>query len=222
MAYKIQTINIREANFETALADVETLMSLYNELILTKSGRPHFEYEVLKRAAIILLVTAWESFIEHVILQEYENKLDKAKNPKDVQTSFNAFADSWSSKIVSKKIKPYELESLTSDGWKLLLLDMCRKEITLFNTPSYDNIDRLFRKYIDVPAEQVLKVPGYNKMWIRTNLNILINYRGNLVHKSKRTFSISKGVPKQKVVKSIRLISGCVKSIQKYFKYNAV
>lgn len=221
MAYKIHTLNIREANFEIALADIETMMSLYGELISTKSGRPHVEYEVLKRAAIILLVTAWESFIEHVIVQEFENKLNNARSPKDIQTAFNAFADSWSSKIVSKKIKPNELEALTSDGWKLLLLDMCTKEIESFNSPSYDNIDRLFRKYIGVSAEQILKVPGYNKMWIRTNLNILITYRGNLVHRSKQTYSISKGVPKQKVVKSIRLISGCVKSIQKYFKQNA-
>jgi len=218
MAYKIKIITIREANFDISLTDVKTMMSLYGELISTKSGRPHVEYEVLKRAAIILLVTAWESFIEHMIVQEFENRLHNAKNPKDVQTAFNSFTASWSSKIVSKNIKPNELDALTGDGWKMLLLNMCRKEISSFNSPNYDNIDRLFKKYFDASAEQILKVPGYNKMWIRTNLNILINYRGNLVHRGKQVFGVSKGVPKQKVVKSIRVISGCVKSIEKYFK----
>ena len=218
MSFKIEILTIRKADFEKSISDVKTLMSLYDELASTKSGRPHVEYEVLKRAAIILLVTAWESFIEDMIIQEFEKRLNNANNPKDVQTTFNSFANSWSSKIISRDIKPNELDSLTGDGWKILLLNMCRKEISSFNSPNYDNIDRLFKKYFDISAEQVLKVPGYNKMWIRTNLNGLINYRGNLVHRGKQMFGVSEGVPKQKVVKAIRLISGCVKSIEKNFK----
>ena len=203
-------------HFDISLRDIDTLITLFDQLTIDQSGRPDIKLEVLKRAAIILLVTAFESFIEQAVVSAFERKLDEAHQPNDMLPTFDSLAESWTSRLSSRRIKPRELAQFAGNGWKTLLLEMCREEVRAFNSPKFGNIDRLFRKYLSVTAEEILKPPGYNRVWVRTNLDILISYRGHLVHEGKLALSPSRGVPRSKVLKSRNFVCGCVDSIQKH------
>lgn len=82
-------------NFEFAIDDVKRLLKLHDAETKRQRGRPSRQIEVFKRAAIILTVTAWESFVEDTILYTANKRISTAIIPKDVQSIFNRTAEAW-------------------------------------------------------------------------------------------------------------------------------
>mgnify|MGYP007112289159 CR=1 FL=1 len=87
--------------FETAIADAERLLVLFDKLP-QQERQPN---EVLKRAALIMTLTAWETYIEALLLELVEKKacgiqgsyagdfiLKKLpKEPEDARTQLNVW-----------------------------------------------------------------------------------------------------------------------------------
>jgi hypothetical protein len=69
------------ANFEFAIDDVKRLLKLHDAETKRHSGRPSRQIEFFKRAAIILSVTAWESFIEDTIRSCGRQRIAAAASP---------------------------------------------------------------------------------------------------------------------------------------------
>src|SRR5438034_514622 len=82
-------------DFNAARDHAITLIKIHDEYTGAKPGRPKPELEALKRAALILAVTAWESFIEDTLIQQLAERLKKATNPTGIQSAFNSVAAEW-------------------------------------------------------------------------------------------------------------------------------
>lgn len=90
----MRTSNVRAA-LSRNLKDIKTLIKLHEEPMKGSAGRPPQEREVLKRAAIILIVAAWEAYIEDTIITRFQRRLTSATSSDDVNSAFSAYASRW-------------------------------------------------------------------------------------------------------------------------------
>lgn len=70
--------------FERAIKDAECLLDIFNRLH-PGSGHPPPEAEVLKRAGLIMAMTAWETYVEDRLDEALEVRLISLNDPKIAQ-----------------------------------------------------------------------------------------------------------------------------------------
>lgn len=164
------------------LRGVSTLLDLYDDMTREVSGTRDPNLEVLKRAGIILTVTAWETLIENVLTSKFEERLAHAQTPDDIRGAFNFVAQAW---LDSTKPRPPALAEWAGTGWKALVLDRFRRDISELNTPSSMNIRRLFKRYLDMDITSNWKWRRVSPSRACQKLDQLIELRGDLVHRGK-------------------------------------
>jgi hypothetical protein len=103
--------------FETAIADAERLLVLFDKLP-QQEQKPH---EVLKRAALIMTLTAWETYIEALLLELVEKKIGGIQG---------SYAGDFILKKLHKEIK--QLHNPTSDKVKHLSEEYLQRNLTEF------------------------------------------------------------------------------------------
>jgi hypothetical protein len=169
-------------NFAFELRGVRTLLDLYDDATDDILARRDPNLEVLKRAGIILTVTAWETLIETILTAQFETRVANASTPDDIKSTFNHVAQAW---LDSTKPKPPDLAQWTGTSWKTLILDRFRRDIAELNTPSSANIRRLFKKYLEVDIISSWKWQRVSSTVACQKLDRLIELRGDLVHRGK-------------------------------------
>ena len=101
--------------FETAIADAERLLVLFDKLP-QQERQPN---EVLKRAALIMTLTAWETYIEAWLNEQLCHKISVLKG---------SFAGDYIQKKLDIEIK--RLNNPNSDKVKQLSLEFLQRDIT--------------------------------------------------------------------------------------------
>ncbi len=196
-------------NFQIALLDVKTLIQLYNTFAQPK--KPDKRVEVLRRAALVFTITAWETFIEEIITEQFNRRLDKAQSPTDVLSTFNSIAtDTLNSQSNLKKFQPPDLLAWTGDGWKTILKRKFASEITNFHTPNSSNIRHLSKRYLDVDITSYWKWPKTSTRRACYLLDRLIVRRGLSVHNAKGLLTKRRIVTMQTVIASYKLVKQLV------------
>lgn len=197
-------------NFAFAIADVSHLISMHNEVTRKLPGRPSENLEVLKRAAVILTVTAWESYIEDTLKDVALQRIQAAASPSELTKAFNAYAQTW----LEIKRKPPELALWAGDGWKSLLRARFSEELENLHTPSSDNIRQLSERYVGLDLTRRWSWPGCSAAKAATKLDSLIKLRGKLVHRGKEAFA-SSAVKLDEVRDGVELVKRLVKLTDK-------
>lgn len=103
--------------FETAIADAERLLVLFDKLP-QQERQPN---EVLKRAALIMTLTAWETYIGSLLLELVEKKICGIQG---------SYAGDFILKKLHKEIK--QLHNPTSDKVKHLSEEYLQRNLTEF------------------------------------------------------------------------------------------
>jgi hypothetical protein len=161
---------------------------------------------VLKRAAVILAVTAWESYIEGSVRNHATAAIEKASRPSDVQSLFNSVAQGW----LEGKPKPTELADWSGTGWKGILRKKLEKDLAAWNSPNSENVRALSKRYLgeDLTAHW---------HWERTTtalaarrLDTLIRLRGKVVHHGREAFSRTAAIQRKHVVEASSLLNHLV------------
>ena len=67
-------------NFQFALSDVYALLHADQQTSNTEGDK----LEVFLRAGVILMITAWETFIEDTIKAHFDKRIREAQDPKNV------------------------------------------------------------------------------------------------------------------------------------------
>ncbi len=101
--------------FETAIADAERLLVLFDKLPQPEQKAN----EVLKRAALIMTLTAWETYIEAWLNEQLCHKISVLKG---------SFAGDYIQKKLDIEIK--RLNNPNSDKVKQLSLEFLQRDIT--------------------------------------------------------------------------------------------
>ncbi len=102
--------------FQTALADAEKLVSIFDQL---PSPEAQQQNEVLKRAALIMTLTAWESYIEAFLMERVAQKI-------------SGITGSYSGNFIERKlnIEIGKLHNPTSEKVKQLSQDFLETDLT--------------------------------------------------------------------------------------------
>jgi hypothetical protein len=200
-------------NFDYAMEDAGRLLAMHDAETRRHKGRPSRQLEVLKRAAVIVSVTAWESFIEDAIRVYGMYRLEMAKTPNDVSAWFNSVAQAW----LQGHPQPPKIAIWTGSQWKELLKRKLESDLQTLNTASPDNIKSLSKLYVGSNVCESWK-------WTRTSaknaaqqLDDLIVLRGELVHRSLAYIqhhpvsSPGRRAQRQHVVDGIRLLKNLVR-----------
>lgn len=194
-------------NFDFALDDVRTLLNIHDSQTKRKRGKPDESLEVLKRAGVILVVSAWETFVEDTLVEQLTDRLKKASKAQELSSTFNSVAENWLNPPSDKlRPKPPDLMNWTEDGWKRMILEKLRDEIRSLNTPNSKNLKILFKKYLDLTIEHSWIWRGNTFDDVCRKLDALIALRGNIAHRYKSIVPLkSVGVRRDQLVSAITL-----------------
>lgn len=209
---EIQTITAAGLNFDFSLEDVRILLRLHDSKTGGGRGKPARELEVLKRAGVILAVTAWETFVEDTLEREVLERLANAKSPKDIQGTFNSVANAWLQKIhlQNKQVQPPDLEEWALDGWKSMIKQKFSEDLAALNTPNSANVRAMFKKYIGEDITQAWRWQGVSSSSACGKLDALVRLRGGLVHRGKDLFERKASAKRGHVVDAMELLSRLV------------
>lgn len=178
--------HLEYANFKYGMADVTTLLAQHDQATQRARGRPDRDLEVFKRAAVILSVTAWETYVEDIITTIARERIERATSPADVQRTFNACVDTWHAGLqaANQRVTPSKLQEWTGDGWKARLLENLAKSLDKLNTPNTENISALSKRFLEKDLTLLWRWQGSTPTQAAIRLDTLIKLRGALVHRS--------------------------------------
>lgn len=199
-------------SFDTAIADVEHLLELHDIETKKKRGHSNPYLEVLKRAGIILSVTAWETFIEDALEAAVIARLDQAQNPKELSGTFNAVAADW---LFNRDIKPPDLVQWTQDGWKSVIQERFHREIGKLNTPDSRHLGDMTKRFLGHDLTQEWHWQRCPHVLACKRLDKLIVHRGKLVHRSRQILELRTAVNRSDLVSSIDLLKHLVEKTEK-------
>lgn len=179
--------------WRTNIQEVDRLLSIHTLVAGTSPGRKR-DVQVLNKSALILLLACWEAYVEDMAKNSFEFMLDNAAAP-------NVFEE-YVLAIAAKEIKQgstQDLWALAGSGWKTAL--SAHKEKILnkyivkgsFNTPSSENIDRLFSELIGLKGmSKEWHWPGMSNATAITKLAELIDQRGAIAHRVESSQAVYK------------------------------
>ena len=212
------------ANFNEARNHAISLIRIHDSLTGGAVGRPDGEYEALKKSALILAVTAWESFVEGTVKEQMEILLNSVSDPRSnarVSKIFNAAAEEWIGPNAEPKPKPTDAADWTGDGWKARIAASLDSHLKTFHSPTTENTEKLFRRFLGLknfPDNWHWQSVGYAAA--QKKLNDLIKLRGEAVHEGKRKIAPRSGTSPAKtgrkvVINALNLIQSLVVSTEK-------
>lgn len=199
----VQCSDSHLVNFEGNFSDVIRLIEIHRLLAGDKQGR-RYGLECLNKSAIVLILAAWEAFVEDLAQNAFECMLANAADhnvfPRQVQD------------LVWKELKSSNTTAamtMLGSGWKSAFINHRQKVLdkhivrSSFNTPSGEKIDILFAELIGLNS-----MTGnwkWRKMRHSTAVNkviALIELRGAIAHRAVA----DDAVVKQKVLEYAKLV----------------
>lgn len=195
-------------NWKLSVAEQDARVLLREHDARTKgaSGRPALELEVFKRAALILTVTWWESFIEDVIEGVFRERLNAAVKPGDLGRTFTSVAESWLDSRKGQRPKAVELVAWTGEGWKEIIRSRFLDELKNLHTPDSRGVRHLSKRYLGADLTLSWRWPGTDSEGACRRLDRMIRRRGEIVHRGRDIYKSSKSVRKVEVVEALALV----------------
>lgn len=120
--------------FERNISEIRSLLQIMGK-----------DKDTLRRAAIILLVTAFETFVEDKLKASFINRIEKISKPTEISSLFNDIIIGWLYNQ-RKQRQPSEIYKLTGAQWKSILIDSFEKEIKNLNTPDSKTLNLFYKK----------------------------------------------------------------------------
>lgn len=171
------------ASFEDNWTTISNLMSIGDEGTRTWPQRA-----AVNRAALIFIITAWESYVEDVVREVatlMSTHCDSFQSlPKPVQTSIvkNVTPEKgFNSATPSRR----RAQDLADDGWRTLLKEFAFEATAegSFNTPSTANVNKLFLNWVGIAdIADSWAWQGFQAPRAAQRLDETIQLRGEVVH----------------------------------------
>ncbi len=192
--------------------ELSSLMAIYshvsNHPVMMSTGEP-CKTDILLKNGIIFIVTCWDEYIKQLVTSGFDFMLAHASSPDVFPTQVKIVTseklqpphpDSDDDEVVRKRkqkarqnwdshLWKQEIWHLAGNGWLELLRrnkdEVIRQYVAQFQSPRPHIVDKLF--------ERVIGLSGLSSHWTWQGmngnankcLNILLNIRGELVHKNQ-------------------------------------
>lgn len=199
-------LSLHEANFKVMLSDIRTLLSAWESQRKPGKGRPPEALEVFVRSGVILLITAWEAFIEDALRQAFDLEIARAAAPADVRKAFNAVAERW----LQDAPKAPDVSSWAGEGWKALISASFARELDKLNTPNSKNLASISTRYLGFDITSSWSWKGTPSEAAAARLDDAIKRRGDLVHQGKQISEQGRGAQKSELDAMMALVERLV------------
>lgn len=170
-------------DFAVSFADAKRLFAYYDAEIERHKPRIPEDAEVLKRAALIMVVTAFESYIEDYLREKFPPRLAEATNSGNFSEIFVTVAKQW---LRENSEKPALFTEWTGDGWKDLLNTNLEHRIKALNTPKSNVVISLFRQFLGIELSKVWIWQGYGFEAACKRLDEIVVLRGRIAHVARK------------------------------------
>lgn len=204
----METVTIARVNFNSALHDVRILLRFHDSRTGGSRGKPARELEVLKRAGVILAVTAWETFVEDTLERQFRERIATAKGPEDIRGTYNSVAHAWLQE--NRTLQPPDLEKWAAGGWKKMIEGKFSEDLRNLHTPNSANVRAMFKKYAGEDVTQAWVWRKVSAASACRKLDALVRLRGKLVHRGKQLFDRKASVKRIDVANAIDLLTRLV------------
>lgn len=146
-------------SFENSKKLVEYLLEIHQEIGGTERGKRDKSLSALNMSAMVLITACWESYLETLLSDIFKFLLDSSDSPEKFSKILK--------KAISDKIKENKDDryvwKLTGDGWKDIFKKEVKEKLDKFNTPSGNNVNKLF--------EQILDLNNLSEHWSWQNMS---------------------------------------------------
>lgn len=194
-------------NFNLAMKEVRNLLDYSSNL--EDENQDIRGVEVFKRTSVILIVTAWESFIEDILGLHINYRLDTAKIPAEIPKAFNAIAHAWYDAIINKYSqhpKPNDFTKWTGDNWKGLIREKLQEDLASLNTPKSKNVGELSKRYLGSDITQNWNLAKMPAQQVSNKLDEIIELRGEISHRIVNYFEAKSTVRQIDLMRNINFI----------------
>lgn len=175
------------------MSEVARLMDIHKAVAGAGPGRKR-DVQVLNKSAIVIALACWEAYVEDLAANAFEHMLSVASSPSVFPSHVLAIAG----KRITKA-GALDVWTLADDGWRSALSN--HKQAILdkyvvkgsFNTPSSDNIDKLYSELIGLKsASGEFYWPGMSNIKAKQKLQDLIDLRGEIAHRVESSAPVYK------------------------------
>lgn len=170
-------------DFAVSFADAHRLFAFYDAEIDRFKPRVPEEAEVLKRAALIMAVTAFESYIEDYLRETVPPRLSAAVTPEKFKPVFELVAKKW---LREHPEKPAAFVEWTGNGWKDLLTTNLDQRLKALHTPKSEVVIGLFRQFLGVELSKYWVWQGYAFAPACKRLDEIVSLRGRIAHVARK------------------------------------
>jgi hypothetical protein len=195
-------------NFNLAMKEVRNLLD-YSSDLEEDQTHGNRSLEVFKRTSVILIVTAWESFIEDILGLHINHRLDTARIPADIPKAFNAIAHAWYDAIINRydqHPRPNDFTKWTGDNWKGLIREKLQEDLSSLNTPKSKNVGELAKRYLGADITQNWNLARMPAQAVSNKLDEIIELRGEISHRIVNYFEAKSGVRQIDLMRNINFI----------------
>ncbi|TGM33909.1 HEPN domain-containing protein [Leptospira levettii] len=172
-------------NFIEKSNETQRLVEIHRDIAGNSVGRKH-KVEVLNKSGIVLIVSAWEGFLEDLVTLAFNEIIKNCSDPKNLPTKIKSSI----SQIIRKDEDPFSAWKLAGSNWKNVVLDygndLMKKQIDYFHSPRPQNIDDLFHNLTGIRSiSKLFKWNRNSNKNVLEKLNKLLDLRGKIAHSMK-------------------------------------
>lgn len=164
------------ATYALLRADVDTLMRLQRS-----SDGPQQSTNAngpLLRAAVVLLVTAWENYVEQAISEVFEHVMTINDDPRKLSQHLQG--------AISRAAK-VDAWTVTGNNWRVVVMGEVADLVGKLNNAASGNVDRLIALALGIDSFlSRVSWPAYPPIDVGAEVRDLVNeVRGEIVHKGR-------------------------------------
>ena len=200
-------------NFSLAIKQIRDLLDYYSDLSKVQNQK-NLNLEVFKRSSVILMVTAWESFVEDMFGLHINHRLNDAKSPDDISKAFGTVAENWYTAISTRSKNhpgPKDFTKWAGDNWKELIRQKLRKDLISLNTPRSKNISDLSTRYLGVDITKNWNLARMTAPKVSEKLDRIIELRGEITHRIVNYFEARSHLGQNDLVGNIDFVEQLAK-----------
>lgn len=196
------------AKFLKNMETVNRLEQTYDSMRAARHSRGKAAYDHITRSAIIFLASAFEVYIEDVVVECCNQHISFARDAKNlpgtVRDTLNKFV-----KNEKNGVPPTDL---CDEGWRGVYRTIAQKNTGNLNTPKKQQITALFGELVGIHKPQIDAVPGMD------DLDTVITFRGEIAHRVKASQYVTIDQVRTGVGIIVNLVVEIDKMILGYFK----
>lgn len=181
------TDSIARDTFDENVADVKQLLSIHEEKAGEEPGRK-YGVSVLNKAAIVLVVTSWETYCKDAAMQSLGQMLRRAEHPDSLEKVVQA--------AVAKELRRQKNQmlvwNLAGDNWRDSVTSLLQGH-TEIGSPDADRVSKMMKNMIGLDnLSMTWYWQGMSVDRAHAKLTGLIKLRGDIVHKGSANRPVHK------------------------------